>query len=425
MRVLIAGTTYAPAVNGQAVFSVSLAEGLARAGHEVLVLAPSESGKPQRRTLNGVTIQTLNSIRLTPLHPDGIYTPFPERLTARAFNEFQPDIVHVQDHYPISRAALVQARRRGMRVIGTNHFMPENLAPYVPLLPRYFKGAFDFILWEWMLFTFNRLDLATAPSRTAAAILRRRGLETPVYPVSCGVDTKRYFPNHRLDRPAIRDRFGLHPHKTTLLYVGRVDGDKRLEVLIEALGLLRRSDLQLAISGKGVKVEPLKNLAASLGIGEQTHFLGFVPEEDLPGLVNSADFFVMPSDAELLSIATLQAMSCGLPVVAAHAQALPELVGDGLNGWLFRPGDVADAARAIARLADYPQHWRTLGAASLERAQQHSLDHVIHTYEKLYELARLSAQRPVPRLPIVPSLRRLFDQASGAGASHTRPRRKE
>jgi 1,2-diacylglycerol 3-alpha-glucosyltransferase len=78
-------------------------------------------------------------------------------------------------------------------------------------------------------------------------------------------------------------------------------------------------------------------------------------------------------------------MACSRPVLAAQAVALPELVSDGVNGLLFKPGQVADAARCMAWLADHPGRWSDMGAASLEKARSHSLDNIVHQYELLYE----------------------------------------
>ncbi len=87
----------------------------------------------------------------------------------------------------------------------------------------------------------------------------------------------------------------------------------------------------------------------------------------------------------MLSIATLQAMGCSRPVLAANAVALPELVTEGVNGLLFKPGDVADAARCMEWFADHPERWSAMGAASLEKVRAHSLENIVHQYETLYE----------------------------------------
>ncbi len=385
MRILIAGQTYYPAFNGQAIFTVNLAEGMAQRGHEVMVVVPSNQRAAYRSERNGVCIQAVKSVQLNILHPDLFISASPGRAVARLLRNFRPDVVHIHDHYPISVAALRAARRYQVKAVGTNHFMPENLAPYMPI-PDMLKPGMNWVLWRWMLGLYNQLDVATAPSRTAAAIMRRQGLRRPVYPISCGVDPHRFRPYPSQDRREWRLRYGFDPERILFLFVGRVDGEKRLEVLLHALYLLNREDIQLGIIGKGAVLGKLKSLSEELNLTGKVHFTGFVPGEDLPALLNSADIFAMPSEAELLSIATLEAMACGLPILAAHAQALPELVNEGMNGYLFQAGEAADAARYMALLADHPERYRSMGQASLEKVQSHSLDKTLQSYEKIYDV---------------------------------------
>jgi glycosyltransferase involved in cell wall biosynthesis len=113
-------------------------------------------------------------------------------------------------------------------------------------------------------------------------------------------------------------------------------------------------------------------------------FIGFVNPEDLPPLYNSADIFVMPSPEELQSIATLEAMACGKPVLAADARALPELVSSGVNGYLFRACDAEDEARRMDQLLNECANWARMGRASFERAQTHSLQNTIIHFEEHY-----------------------------------------
>jgi len=131
----------------------------------------------------------------------------------------------------------------------------------------------------------------------------------------------------------------------------------------------------------------LQALAKSLGLGDRVRFTGFVPNEDLTALLNGIDVFTMPSEAELLSIASLEAMACARPLLLANAVALPELVTQGVNGYLFKPGDAQDAERCMGLLADHPEQWEAMGRASLEKAQVHSLENTIQRYETLYKEA--------------------------------------
>lgn len=394
MRVLISGQTYYPAFNGQSIFTVNLAEGLASRGHEVTVVVPSNIGRPFKTERNGVQIEAVPSIPLTLLHPDVYFAAFSGRPVHKIFKSFQPDVAHVHDHYPLSRAVLRTARQLDVKVVGTNHFMPENLVPYLPGSKR-FKSGLDWALWSWMMDLFNRLDTATAPSKTAAAILRKQGLNIPVYPISCGVDLDRFHPDRKLDRDAWRQKYGLDLQDTLLLFVGRVDAEKRLDVLLHALQHMNRKDIQLAIVGEGAARKDLEILARQLNLTDVIHFTGFIPGADLPSIIQSSDIFVMPSEAELLSIATLEAMACAKPILAARAGALPELVNDGVNGYLFHPGDTIDAARYITLLVDHPQRWQSMGIASLKKVRTHSLDNTIQSYETLYDSITSKSSLPV------------------------------
>jgi len=385
MRILIAGTTYYPAPNGQARATVNLAEGLARLGHEVMMVLPSDRETAYVEDRNNVHMRGLRSVNFSFLHPDAYYSLFSRRIIQNLVDEFHPDVVHIQDHYPFSRNVVIAARRRGIRVVGSNHFMPENLAPYLPGYAL-FKPFFDWILWRWMLETFNHLDAVVAPSKTAANLLRLQRLRPPVFAISGGISLERFYPNPSLDRVACRARYGLKPDRIIFLFVGRLDEEKRLDVILRALHQLNRDDIQLCVAGHGAAEGKLMKMAQELNLGQRVHFTGFVPNEDLPCLVNSCDIFVMPSDAELLSIASLEAMACARPMLAANAVALPELVSDGLNGYLFKQGDDSDAAHWMEKLADHPELWAGMGAASLERVQHHSLEAVMKRNEALYEM---------------------------------------
>jgi glycosyltransferase involved in cell wall biosynthesis len=383
MRILIAGQSYYPEPSGQASFTVNLAEGMAQAGHPVLVITASNRGHAYHTVRNGVQVKGLTSIRASWWHPDSYIAIWPWRQVSRLFDEFRPDIVHIQDHYPLCRAVVSAARKRHLPIVGTNHFLPENVTHYVPM-PTWCRPSFNRLLWWAMLDLYNRLDIVTIATETGVAILRQAGIRVPTYPVSCGIDLNRFYLDSQVDRLELRRRYGLALDRTLFLFVGRVDQEKRLDVLLQALHRLDRDDIQLGIAGHGARLKALQAMARRLNLGQRVVFTDYVPADDLPALLNSADIFAMPSEAELQSIATLEALACGRPVLAANAKALPELVEDGVNGYLFRAGDVEDAARCMAQLADQPTRWAAMGAASLEKAHLHSQHNSFRRYRELY-----------------------------------------
>jgi 1,2-diacylglycerol 3-alpha-glucosyltransferase len=384
VRLLITAQSYKPPLNGEAVFSIRLAEGLAAAGHEVTVAAPSRITWPERTVENGVEVCGLFAPSLGPLAPHVHVTPFPRLGAGPIIDEIQPKVIHVQDHYPLCRAMVTAARARGLPVVGSNHFVPGNMIPLMPRIVTIKREWIERVLWYTVLTVLNRVDLVTTPTETAAAILGRQEIHVPVRAISCGVDLNRFRPNTSVDRRTLRLRYGFDPERTLFLYVGRVDRDKGLDVLVDALAQLGRNDVQVGIAGHGSELRALQAKARRLGLDGSVAFGGYVPDEDMPALLNSADIFVMPSEVELQSIATLEAMGTGRPVLAADAQALPELVHDGVNGYLFRPGSPLDAARCLAELADHPGTWADMGAASLEIVSAHRFEHTLRQYEAVY-----------------------------------------
>ncbi|HWU40000.1 MAG TPA: glycosyltransferase, partial [Candidatus Acidoferrum sp.] len=240
------------------------------------------------------------------------------------------------------------------------------------------------ILWWTMLSIYNKLDMITTPTETAASILRRQPVRVPIRAISCGVDTRRFAPRDHQNREEARARFHIDRDKPLLIYVGRLDPEKRLDLLLEAFSLQHHPDARLVVGGYGSQGGALVALARRLGISDRVTFTGYIPQNEMPLLLASADIFCMPSPEELQSIATLEAMASGKPILAANARALPELVANEVNGMLFTPGDARDAARAMDVLLGDPSAWPRLGQASLERVQKHSLKVTIRQYEQVY-----------------------------------------
>ena len=277
-------------------------------------------------------------------------------------------------------------------MVGTNHFLPQNILPFL----RDHLAVQNLAarpLWKMMLAVFNRLDAAAAPSETAVKILQQQNIQVPVSAISNGVDFQLFHPDPAVDRSRIRHSYSLTPDRPVFLYVGRMDGEKRLDVLLQAASQLAQEDFQLALVGYGLQEQALRQQAQSLKLNGHVRFVGYVPPEDLPALYNSADVFVMPSPEELQSIATLEALACGKPVLAADARALPELVEHGINGYLFRPGDSTSAAGWMEKMLECRDEWPRMGRSAVEGVQPHSLARSIQSYEGLY-LSVLEKREP-------------------------------
>jgi 1,2-diacylglycerol 3-alpha-glucosyltransferase len=384
MRIVLASETYPPDTNGAAYFTQRLAEALHRRGHQVLVLTTSRTILNQRsREPSGLIVLGIRALpvilyRYVRMSPKFIAV----RSVRNAISSFGPNVIHIQNHFSIGRAALKAGQALGIPVIGTNHFTSETITVHAPL-----RGIglqlLTAKLWRDFVQVYGCLDAVTAPTNSAAELTRARGIHRLVIPISNGIDTERFKPGN--DGVYLRNRYDI-PDSPVLLYIGRLDEEKRLDVILRALPLiLRECSVHLVVAGIGAQRKTLEHLASSLGVATSVTFTGYISDDDLPNLHAIADAFVMPGNAELQSIATMEAMASGKPVIAAKALSLPELVHDGENGFLFADGDSRSlAACTIAMLKDEPLR-RRMAERSLEIIQTHRLDAVLTKFESLYE----------------------------------------
>ncbi|KQQ00767.1 MULTISPECIES: glycosyltransferase [unclassified Rathayibacter] len=378
LTVVIGCDTFAPNVNGAAKFAERLAAGLAQRGHEVHVVAPSADGWSGTRveTHEGqrIVVHRLFSLRWYP--HDWLRFAIPFRIrqnSARILDEVKPDVVHFQSHMIVGRGLSIAAEDRGIRIIGTNHFMPENLLEFT-LLPTSVQAKAIQMAWRAASRTFGRAEAVTTPTRKAAQFLEKFTGLKDVQAISCGIDADNYTPDFTT-RPG-----------NSILFVGRVTGEKHIDVLLRAVSLLDPSlDAKLEIVGGGDQMRNLQQLATTLGIADRVRFTGYVDDAELKEAYTRASVFAMPSIAELQSIATMEAMASALPVVAADAMALPHLVHDGENGFLFAPGDAqALADRLTDVLTAAPDAFEAMKRASLRIVAAHDINRTISTFESLY-----------------------------------------
>ncbi len=383
-RVLIACDTYPPQLNGAAVAAQRLAQGLGGRGNRVAVVAPNMAFRDEEQvepSSPGVTIHRIKSFTARPLHPQ-FRVPSWVRIDAklsRIFDRFQPDVVHLQNHFVLGKGCLKQARKLGIPAVGTNHFLPENLFSY---FPKPLRPAVSNVMWNHWLRVYNRLDCVIAPSNACLDVLHHVGLTTPARVVSNGVDLERFSPAPA--PAAIYDKYGIRKEIPTFLTVGRLEKDKRVDLVIRAAARAAEPGRsQTVVVGKGKDEAEFRELAARLAPAGDIIFTGFVPEEDLPLLYNLADVYVGAGAAELQGIAVMEAMASGLPILAANSIALPELMEDGGNGLLFEP-TVEDLAAKMRQMLTCRDRWPDMGRRSLSGIQRHEMPAVLDEIEGLY-----------------------------------------
>jgi glycosyltransferase involved in cell wall biosynthesis len=383
MKILIVSDLHYPTINGVATFGRNLAMGLADRGHEVMVIAPSQTSKKYKEVDgNHVVIRTA-SVPFLPYQNFRI-SPTPGREVKAVIQEFDPDVIHIQMLMWLGQAAMKYGNKFGIPIVSTNHAMPENLMDNIALLAPIARPI-NYMLKQYGARFHSKADYVTLPTQSAIDMFNATDkVSVPMEAVSNGIDLVRFQPG----KPGadLYKKFNLPMDKPIVTYVGRLDAEKHLSVLVNAFAeVLKEQDAHLLIIGDGQDAPSLKERAYELGIFQNISFTGRVSEEDKQLLHQVGTVFAMPSPMELQSIATLEAMASGQPVVAVNAGALGELCQDGRNGVLCEQDNVQQIAEGILMIISNPALRAKMGKESLAIANTHDLQTTLKRFEEIYE----------------------------------------
>lgn len=384
MKIIIGSESFAPNVSGVAVTTERLAESLADRGHEVYVFAPSRSFRSAYdSTFKKYKVYRLRSV-INPFRSGFRVSLKPAAVVEKQVAGIKPDLIHLQDPTSICGALLKSAKRHHIPVIITNHFSLEYVISYLRLLTPLHGSIRKFLMHHLAKF-YNECNYVLCPTETVKKELLRWGVKTEIEAVSNGVDVDRFY-SYSLP-VTIRMKYHL-PANPIVLYMGRIDKDKNIETLVQAIPkVLKHVNAHFVFAGSGGEVDKMEKLVEKMKIRRQVSFIGWIDHnsQDLPELYQMASLFAIPSTIETQSLVTLEAMAAGLPVVAANAGALPELVKPNENGFLFPPHNADALGEAIVKILTDERLAQKMGKKSLEIVADHTLAECYTKIEKVYE----------------------------------------
>jgi glycosyltransferase involved in cell wall biosynthesis len=381
MKILFTTESYYPIIDGGAIAQHRIVHELIKKGHDVRVIAPAFSFKNTVEEENGSTIYRPRAFVL-PFYMNNKYhfAPFPLLYVKKIIEEFKPDVINVCSPYPISICAIICAKKKHIPLVGSIHILPENV-----LAPFFSSGLYPTMVkytWSYLVYFYNRVDWATVPTQTGAAMYQQKGLKTPVSPISNGVNTEMFKPTNKGEY--LRKRFNL-PEKPLILYTGRINQEKNVDVLVKAIPFVLKSiDAHFLFCGSGGLKPDMMKLTQELGVDTHTTFIDFLDWADYPNIFTLADVFVMPAESELQSIVTLEAVASGVPPVVVNKGAVPELAS-AQNGLVFEPQDSNQLASNIITILSDETLRNTMKKNSLRLSEQHSMNTVGTQYEGVYE----------------------------------------
>ena len=367
MRIAFFAETFLPATDGVVTRLRYTIEELRKLGDEMLVIAPRYGHGPA--SYMGVPIHRVAAVPL-PIYPQFMLAPT-NLGVGKALRSFGPDLIHAVNPVVLGWGAPLYARRLRVPLVASYH---TNVATYAGY---YGLGRFDSLARRYTRWLHNKADINLCTSEATRKHLKEEGMER-VFLWPQGVDTQRFRPDRRSKKRRAK-LSAEHPDDKLLIYVGRLGREKGIGSLRTILE--RVPDTRLAIVGDGPARRELERKFA----GTTTVFTGLLHGRQLARAYASADAFVFPSTTETLGMAMIEALSSGLPVIAARSGATHEVVEDGRTGILYEAGSEDALVAAVRKLTSDSGLREQYSRAARAAAEQRGWDNATGTLRGYYE----------------------------------------
>ena len=275
---------------------------------------------------------------------------------------FAPNIVHISSPDRVARQAAAWARRRRLPVACSVHTRFETYF-------RYYNLSFlEPLVVAWLRKLYRRCDALIAPSESFAQVLRDQRMNYDIGIWTRGVEQGIFNPGRR--DTGWRRSLGIADDVPAIAFLGRLVMEKGLDVFADAIDMLQRRGVahQVVVIGEGPAGEWFESRLPD------AHFVGFQGGADLARALASCDIFFNPSITETFGNVTLEAMACGLPVVAARATGSASIVKHGQTGYLVAPGSISGFADHLQRYCGDAVLRAEHGAAAVHESGSYQWD---------------------------------------------------
>ncbi len=387
MKIAFFSDNFYPELSGISDSISLLAKGLEKCGHAVIFFVPYYGPKEfEKASLPPAEIPLGERIQVRRLFSIPFSTPteqgrlvIPTVRPSIALQKWNPDIIHTQLFFGAGLQALCLAKMLQKPLVGTNHTLLKEFLRYSPIKSGW-VGCLSLKYASWY---YNCCDFVTAPSQYVIQEMKFHGLRKPFEVISNPVDTEIFTPRE-IDRDAVKKSYGLS--NNTLVYAGRLAGEKNIDVIFQAMVLIKKEipNITLALAGRGIAASELKNLARKFQIEDSVKFLGMLSKPQLAELFTASEVFVITSTSETQSLTLMQAMAVGLPVLGVEARALPEYINE-KNGFLVKVNDYQSLAHRTIFLMQNPGLRKQMGREAWQFVQNFSAPCIVKKWETLYK----------------------------------------
>jgi 1,2-diacylglycerol 3-alpha-glucosyltransferase len=371
--------TYLPAVDGVVTSIINSREELTRRGHEIYIFTSGDrSARPIVEIEKNVFAVPGVKFKKYPQYRLAIF-PF---LSSVKLNEIKPDIIHSHTPFMMGLSALLLAKINRIPIVGTFHtfFTDKKVLDEYGTNNEFGKKMMIKYSWPYARFFYTKCNRVIAPSHVTMGVLSKHGIENTVV-VPNSVDLKKFNPS--VSGEKLREKLLNGKDGKIVMYLGRMSKEKRIDVILRAAKRLQGRNIKFVFVGSGPSLNHYTSMAARYGLGESTHFTGFVESSMLPKYYAASDVFCTASTFETQGVVLLEAMALGKPVVGADALAIKEIVKNGRNGEKFKPGDSKSCAKMIERVINNIDSYKETVETAKKYSVKKTTDMLLDVYREL------------------------------------------
>ena len=374
MKLLLINNEFPPIGGGGSTVTKYALRYLVKAGHDVTLLTSRYKDLPHREEIDGALVVRVPTVRRYKDYAAGwelILFGFSTVLYA-LFYSFRHKIDFVQAYFavPAGWVAWVLSVTRGIPYgvyFGGSDIPGANPSRYRLLYP---------VITPLLKLIWRRAKFRSVCSQGLADLGKRADPNSEFMVIPNGVETRRFTPVKRQANPKVK-----------ILFIGRLIQRKGLQRVVQALPQIRSlvsQPFEVEVVGTGSYQTVLEEQAKKLGVFDLIRYVGIVPYDQLEKSYQNADIFVLTSLSEGMPAVILEAMGCGLPVVASDVGGNNEIVHDGENGYLVSGDDVETLAKRLAALIDDAELRESMGNKSRELARSYDWGEIMGVYDELY-----------------------------------------
>ena len=377
MKILLASDSYKYQMSGVATIVISLAERFRKNGHEVKVLALSND----RNSYKDGDDYYISSFQAK-IYPDARRSFVIKDKYLDELSEWNPDIIHIHTEFSARRLACLVANVNRTPCVMTLH---TDYAKYIRPVLLHSRVLTQIVIKSMSAVLYSRAKVVTTPSEKAKNVSKQYIMFCPVVVVPNGIELSKFerdFPEE--EKAELLEKIGVPNEGKVLVAVSRISREKHLDKLIDYMPtvLERDKDVKLIIVGDGPDLDNLKSLSEALGLSGSVFFTGRVASDVVYKYYKLGNAFVCASDFEMQSLAYMEAMACGLPLLCYDDESLRGMLDHGKNGFKFT--DREEYVNFAMNILGDKQLQKSMSAMSSKMAQKYDTQNCAERMLELY-----------------------------------------